>query len=248
MRLDLVLPAHDEERRIGPTLERYRAAFPDGSTRFVVALDGCRDGTAGVVGAHAADDHRVVLHEFPKLGKGGVLMEAFRRCDAEVVGFVDADGATPPADLRRLVDAVAGGRADLAIASRRHPAAVTPARRALARRLTSSGFAATTRTLFGLPYADTQCGAKVLARRVVDAALPLLSSRDFLIDVDLLVVADRLGFRTLELPAIWIDRSGSKLHAVADGKRMLASALRLWLHHRVLPLPTDDTRDVVGAA
>ena len=39
------------------------------------------------------------LHEFPKLGKGGVLMETFRRCDADLVGFVDADCATPPAEL-----------------------------------------------------------------------------------------------------------------------------------------------------
>lgn len=242
MRLDLVFPAHDEERRIGATLDRYRAALSDPEVRFVVALDGCRDRTADVVRRHAAADSRVVCLELPKLGKGGVLIEAFRRCDADIVGFVDADGATPPADLDRLVAEVATGGADLAVACRRHPAAVTPGRRPLARRATSAGFAAVARALFRLPVADTQCGAKVATRALLDTALPLLSSRDFLFDVDLLVVADRLGFRTAEVPAIWLDQRGSKVRAGSDARRMLLSAARLWLHHRVLPLPEPTAR------
>jgi hypothetical protein len=51
-----------------------------------------------------AADRRVMLHEYPKLGTGGVLIETFRRCDADLVGFVDADGATRvrPADTGGL--------------------------------------------------------------------------------------------------------------------------------------------------
>lgn len=237
MRLDLVFPAHDEERRIGSTLERYRATLIDPEVRFVVALDGCRDRTADVVRHQASTDPRVTAVDLPKLGKGGVLLEAFRRCDGDLVGFVDADGATPPSDVRRLAELVASGTADLAIDSRRHPAAVTPGRRQPARRLTSAGFALLTRTLFHLPVGDTQCGAKVIGRPVLDAALPVLSARDFLFDVDLLLVAHRLGFTIAEVPAIWVDQAGSKLRAGRDARRMLLSACRLWLHHRVLPLP-----------
>ena len=102
MSLDIVIPAHDEEARIERTLLAYRAGFPQDDVRFHIALDGCVDTTADIVRAHAADDSRVVLHEFPKLGKGGVLMETFRRCDAELVGFVDADCATPPGELARM--------------------------------------------------------------------------------------------------------------------------------------------------
>ena len=235
LRLDIVIPAYNEEERIGSTLAAYRRGCADPGTTFVVALDGCGDATASVVRLHAEEDPRVRLIEFPKLGKGGVLMEAFRRCSGELIGFVDADCATPPEEFMRLVDVVR--HADVAIASRRHPAAVLPVRRPLARRLTSAGFALGTRRLFGLSVLDTQCGAKVLRREVVERAVPLMSSRDFLFDVDLLVVARALGYRIAEVPTVWIDQAGSRVDTLADARRMAISSLRLWLHHRVLPVP-----------
>jgi hypothetical protein len=164
-------------------------------------------------------------------------MEAFRECDADLVGFVDADGATPPSEMLRLVEAA--GDCDGAIASRRHPASVLPARRGLAREVTSAGFAFGVRRLFDLPYEDTQCGAKVFRREAMERILPLVSSRDFLFDVDVLLVAQRLGCRIATVPTIWIDREGSRLRAASDSKRMAASAMRLWLHHRVIPVEVE---------
>lgn len=237
MRLDIVIPAHNEEERIGPMLDAYRARCSDPEARFVVALDRCRDRTEEIVRGHREVDRRVEIVHYPKLGKGGVLMEAFRRCDGDYVGFVDADCATPPSEFVRLAEIAAkADGADGAIAGRRHPAAILPARRPLVRRIASAGFAFGIRRLFRLPYGDTQCGAKVLRRDVVEKALPLMSSRDFLFDVDLLIVARRLGYRIVEVPTIWIDQAGSRLRARSDTLRMAASALRLWLHHRVIPV------------
>ena len=234
MSLDIVIPAHNEETRIARTLRAYRRGFPQSDVRFRVALDGCDDHTSDVVRRQAAEDPRVLIHEFPKLGKGGVLMETFRRCDAELVAFVDADCATPPAELERLT--LLAEEADGVIASRRLPASFTPCARRRGRSLTSSGFAWGVRHLFHLPYADTQCGAKVIHRRVAERVVPLMSSRDFLFDVDLLLVARRLGFEVVEVPTVWIDQQGSKLNAAHDASRMLKSALRLWIHHRTLPV------------
>ena len=234
MSLDIVIPAHDEEARIARTLQSYRAGFPDDDVSFHVALDGCTDRTADVVLDQAAQDPRVTVHQFPKLGKGGVLMETFRRCRADLVAFVDADGATPPAELARMT--VTAGSADGVIASRRLPASFTPRTRQLRRAVTSRGFAWWIRRLFHLPYADTQCGAKVLHRRVAEQVVPFLSSRDFLFDVDLLVVARRLGFDVVEVPTVWLDQPGSKMHPRHDAARMMTSALRLWFHHRTMPV------------
>jgi Glycosyl transferase family 2 len=93
--LDIVVPAYNEEHRIDRMLQAYRASFTGGDVRFLTALDRCSDGTADVVRRHAAEDSRVELHEYPKLGKGGVIMETFRRCAADFLAFVDADCATP---------------------------------------------------------------------------------------------------------------------------------------------------------
>jgi glycosyltransferase involved in cell wall biosynthesis len=230
LRLDIVMPAHNEEARIGRTLSAYRDACPDPETRFLVAMDDCRDRTRQVVREHAEQDDRVELFEYPKLGKGGVIAETFRRADGDVVGFVDADGATPPHELLRLVAATE--HADGAIASRRHPAALLPARRPLARRLTSAGFSLAVRRMIGLPYRDTQCGAKVLRREVVEDVLPRLRARDLLFDVDLLASAGEAGYRIVEVPTIWIDQEGSRVSAVGDSGRMGASLLRLWVQRR----------------
>ena len=235
MGIDLVIPAHNEERRIDRTLRAYRAGVRDPSTRILVALDCCTDRTAEVVDAHAQIDSRIEVFRYPKLGKGGVLMESFRKCDADLIGFVDADCATPPAEFLRLVHLAC--RADGAIATRSHPASVLPVQRSLGRRIDSWVFSALMRALFGLPFSDTQCGAKVLRRSVVQDVVPLLSSRDFLFDVDLLVTANRLGYRIVEVPTVWCDQAGSHLSATGDARRMVLSSMRLWLHQRVLPLP-----------
>jgi glycosyltransferase involved in cell wall biosynthesis len=228
VRLDIVIPAHNEEHRIGRMLTAYRAGCPDPGTRFVVALDDCTDRTADVVRRHQREDRRVEMREFPKLGKGGVITESFRRSTADLVGFVDADGATPPAELLRLVDVAAHADADGAIASRNHPASVLPATRPLTRRITSAGFAFGVRRLLGLPYRDTQCGAKVLRGDVARDVVARTTTRDLLFDVDLLVTARERGHRVVEVPTVWVDQEGSRVDPVADTRRMGASLLRLW--------------------
>jgi glycosyltransferase involved in cell wall biosynthesis len=233
VRLDIVMPAHNEEDRIDRTLRAYRAACPDDGVRFLVALDSCTDHTPEIVAAHARDDDRVLSFDYPKIGKGGVIAETFARADAELIAFVDADGATPPRELLRLADAAR--HVDGAIASRRHPAALLPARRPLAREITSAGFAGSVRMLMGLPYRDTQCGAKVLRRHVVRDVLPRLAARDLLFDVDLLAAAGERGWHIVEVPTVWIDQAGSRVNTVADSRRMGTSLVRLWLRRRLRP-------------
>lgn len=230
MRLDIVIPAHNEEHRIGRTLHAYRSGCVDRGTRFLVALDACTDRTAQIVAAHRAQDDRVHLHEYPKLGKGGVIAETFRRSDADFVGFVDADCATPPAELLRLVETTAdeAGGVDGAIASRRHAASVLPAGRSLMRRLTSAGFAFGVRRLVKLPYSDTQCGAKVLRRRTAQAVVARVSETDLLFDVALLLAARDAGHNVVEVPTVWIDQAGSRVAPIADTRKMGTSLLRLW--------------------
>jgi len=226
LRLDIVIPAHNEEHRIDRTLTAYRTVCGGRHVRFHVALDGCTDGTAAIVGRHQAEDDRVSLHEYPKLGKGGVIAETFRRSDADVLGFVDADCATPPSEMLRLADVAAhsGG----AIASRHHPASVLPRSRSRVRRATSAGFAFGVRRLLGLGYRDTQCGAKVLRRDALDRILPRIEAQDLLFDVELLLAARETGQEIVEVPTVWIDQDGSRVDPVADTRRMSLSLFRLW--------------------
>jgi glycosyltransferase involved in cell wall biosynthesis len=226
LRLDIVIPAHNEEHRIDRTLTAYRTVCGGRNVRFQVALDGCTDSTAEIVDAHSGEDDRVHLHEYPKLGKGGVIAETFRRSDADVLGFVDADCATPPAEMLRLADVAR--RSGGAIASRHHPASVLPRSRSRLRRATSAGFAFGVRQLLGLSYRDTQCGAKVLRRDAAERILPRIEAKDLLFDVELLLAARETGQEVVEVPTVWIDQEGSRVDPVADTRKMSVSLFRLW--------------------
>lgn len=236
MTLEIVIPAHNEQHRIGRTLGAYSNDLIGDDLRITVALDDCTDQTRLVVDQHAMRDHRVRAVEYPRLGKGGVINEAFRRSDADVIAFVDADCSTPPAEVELLAETLRVTGADLAIASRWHPASVLPKPRSLGRRVASAGFARAVRTVFGLPFHDTQCGAKVITHQAAERIMPLVSSRDFVFDVDMLVTARALGLTVAEAPTVWIDREGSRVQVLRDTARMAASLGRLWLHHRVVPV------------
>lgn len=233
--LDIIIPAHNEAHRIGPTLDAYRRGLAHPGVRFIVALDECEDATADVVRRHADADPRVELHAFPKLGKGGVIREAFLWCRGEMVAFVDADGSTMPDQLARLVQAAR--RADAAIASRRLPASIVRGR-TVSRRAASAMFGWLVRRLFGLPYRDTQCGAKVFRSEVIERLLPRVTTGDLLFDVDLLLQARELGCRIVEVPTIWVARPGSKVGLLRDLVDVVGSLSRLWRRQReLLPSP-----------
>jgi glycosyltransferase involved in cell wall biosynthesis len=230
LRLDIVIPAHNEEHRISRTLTAYRTVCADSEVRFRVALDGCTDATRDIVAHHREQDPRVEMREYPKLGKGGVIAEALRESDADVLGFVDADCATPPSEMLRLAEVAE--RSGGAIASRHHPASVLPRARSRVRRATSAGFAFGVRQLLGLSYHDTQCGAKVLRRDAADRILPRVEARDLLFDVELLLAAHEAGQEIVEVPTVWIDQDGSRVDPVADTRKMSVSLFRMWANGR----------------
>src|SRR5262245_43440031 len=123
----LLIPAYNEEQRIEPTLRQYAQFFRQhypGKFQLVVVLNGCRDNTLGVVTRVAADFPEIGALNFPDpIGKGGALIEGLKLApSADLIGYVDADGATAPEALRDLVHLTS--QADCVIGSRWLPGAV----------------------------------------------------------------------------------------------------------------------------
>lgn len=231
----LLIPAYNEELRLAPVLDRYAEHFYrhyPGRVRIVVVLNGCRDNTLGVVRA-AEQKYLSVSHmEFPAaIGKGGALIEGLKLAPlADLIGYVDADGATPPAALLDLVTAVAADRGDCAVASRWLPGAKITHAQPQMRRFASRLFHAVVELLFGMGVRDTQCGAKVMRRRAVEAVHGQLRLADLAFDVNLLFSLKRAGFSLLEIPTEWKDQSGSKVvFTWKTSLNMLLSLVRLRL-------------------
>jgi glycosyltransferase involved in cell wall biosynthesis len=228
----LLIPAYNEEHRIGPVLREYARYFREhyqGKFQIVVVLNGCRDNTLGVVQGVAADYPNISAIEFPAaIGKGGALIEGLRLApQGDFIGYVDADGSTPPRAFHDLVKRL--GEADCVIASRWLPGAVLHQAQTSQRRFASRVFHFIVQMLFWMNIRDTQCGAKVMRREAVEKIHPSLRIADMAFDINLLYSLHRAGYRILEVPTEWTDQIGSKVTLGRTSLTMLLSAIRIRL-------------------
>ena len=168
----LLIPAYNEEHRIEPVLRDYAQFFEknySGKFQLVVVLNGCTDDTLGVVRRVAAEFPAILRAlEFKEpIGKGGALIEGLKLAAfGDLIGYVDADGATPPRAFLDLVRHI--GDADCVVGSRWLPDSVIHQSQTGDRRFASRVFHAIVQLLFRLNIHDTQCGAKVMKREVVE--------------------------------------------------------------------------------
>jgi dolichyl-phosphate beta-glucosyltransferase len=256
--LTIVLPAYNEEARLGPALdelfgylkrqgERGRDGAPGSATlpadvRVLVVDDGSTDGTAALVRARpeaveppGAGTAPLALRSMPHGGKGAAVRAGMLAAVTDVVVFADADMATPPDQFPLLVEALA--EHDVALGSRIQPdgsdmrASQPPYRRLLGRmfHLLASAWAVG-------PVQDTQCGFKGFTR---DAAHDLFARQaitSIVFDVELIYLARRRGYRIAVVPIRWADRRGSRMH---PGPRLALQValdlLRARLLHRQVP-------------
>jgi glycosyltransferase involved in cell wall biosynthesis len=228
----LLIPAYNEERRIEPVLREYAAylrASYSGEFEIVVVLNGCRDHTLAVVQKAAADFPEIRFLEFVEpIGKGGALIEGLKLAPrADVIGYVDADGATPPRAFHDLVRRI--GEADCVIGSRWIEGAVLHQSQSQKRQFASRVFHGIVQFFFRMNIRDTQCGAKVIRRAAVEAIHSSLRIADMAFDINLLYSLKRAGFSVLEVPTEWTDKVGSKVTLGKTSLAMFLSVVRLRL-------------------
>ena len=230
----VLIPAYNEETRIEPVLRDFARYFQtnyQGKFSLVVVLNGCRDNTLAVVERVALDFSSIRAENFPDpIGKGGALIEGLRLAPAaDVIGYVDADGASPPRALHALVKLTS--EADCVIGSRWLPGAVLYQAQTRLRRFTSRCFHVIVEILFRMHIKDTQCPCKVIRRSAVEAIYSSLRIADLAFDVNLLVSLKRAGFSILEVPTEWTDKIGSKVTAslFRSSLTMFLSVVRIWL-------------------
>ena len=241
----LLIPAYNEESRIEPVLRDYAEYFGQnypGPFRIVVVLNGCRDNTMGVVQRAAREAPVISALEFPDpIGKGGALIEGLKLApECDLIGYVDADGATPPRAFHELVKLIP--KVDCVIGSRWLPGAVLHQEQTRRRQFASRGFHLIIQLLFWMNIRDTQCGAKVMRSAAVQKIHPSLRIADMAFDINLLYSLKRAGYRILEVPTEWTDRIGSKVTLLRTSLVMALSAFRIrliywpWLYWLLRPL------------
>ena len=222
-RWSVVIPAYNEAFRLPAYLKEVQAYFEgrDEPYEVVVVDDGSRDGTAERVREVAAGRASVRVHSLARnRGKGHAVRAGMERAIGSLRLMADADGATPIAEVARLEAEVVAG-ADLAVGSRvlADPSVVRRVR--VHRKLSGHVFNFLVRRLGVGSVVDTQCGFKLFRGEVAEVLFPLVATDGFGFDVELLMLAERRGYRIAEVPVNWADQPGSKVVVLREGPRML---------------------------
>jgi len=231
MKLSIIIPAHNEADRIEKTLTHYVDFFQEQNIdhEFVVVLNGCTDNTLSVV-QNVQKKYPNIKHiNLKEAGKGLAVATGFAdalKRDNDLIGFVDADMATRPQHFCELVQHVNkknGG----AIASRyMRESQISPKRPWIKEWGRIVGYNPLVRLLFGLPYKDFQCGAKLFRRDVIEAIVPQLTMKQWAFDVQLLHLCKQHGFAIAEVPTVWQDQTGSKF-SIKAGIKMFGALAKL---------------------
>jgi glycosyltransferase involved in cell wall biosynthesis len=241
----LLIPAYNEEDRIEPVLRDYAKFFQEqyhGKFQLVVVLNGCRDNTLGVVQKVAEEFPSVSWLEFKEpIHKGGALIEGLKLAPmGDLIGYVDADGATGPRAYLDLIRHIGGY--DAVIGSRWLPGAVLHQQQSGKRQFASRVFHLIVQMLFWMNIRDTQCGAKVIRREAIEKIHPKLRIADMAFDINLLYSLKKAGYKILEFPTEWTDKVGSKVVLGNTSLSMLLSVIRIrlmywpWVYRWLGPL------------
>ncbi len=219
----VVIPAYDEAARLPAYLRQVLAFFEQRGDPFEILVvdDGSRDSTAERVREFQRSTDRVRLISLPEnRGKGYAVRTGMVNASGAFRLFTDADGATPIAEVSRLEAAVQAG-ADIAVGSRvlEDPSVVIQTRRH--RKAAGQCFNWIVRVLGVSAVADTQCGFKLFRGSAADDLFRTLRTDGFGFDVELVLLAQRRGYRIAEVPINWADQPGSKLGVATDAPRML---------------------------
>ena len=227
-RWSVVIPAFNEAGRLPPYLNEIVAYFESRQEPYEVLVvdDGSTDGTIDVVAAIARAHPAVrVLRNERNQGKGAAVRRGMLAAGGRCRLFTDADGATPIVELKRLEAALAAG-ADVAIGSR---AVADPGVSVVARphRVLAGRFFSWIVRRLGLPgIVDSQCGFKVFSGDVAGDLFGRLRTRGFGFDVELLLTAQRAGYRVAEVAVNWTHQPGGKVRVLGDGPGMLWQIVR----------------------
>ena len=269
--LQVVLPAYNEEERLGSALdelfgylrrrgERAREGVPGSgelpeSIRILVVDDGSTDGTVALVRARAETAERVPLPdgttgplldvlEVAHGGKGAAVRAGMLAADADLIVFADADMATPPDELVPLVHALE--EADVALGSRIQPDGSDMRKsQPLWRRALGKTFHLLASIWVVGPVQDTQCGFKGFRRAAAHDVFARQRILSIVFDVELIFLARRRGYRLGVVPIRWSDRRGSRMKARPGlALRVAWDLFRIPLLHRRVGRATTAVRDV----
>ncbi len=230
--LSIIVPAYNEEARLGRTLSQIREYFgrdprDANALEIIVVDDGSTDGTVRIAQEWARtapqSGFRLLSNERNR-GKGYSVRRGLLEARGRIALFTDADLSAPVEESEKLLSAIVAGK-DIAIGSRAIDRSLISAHQSVFRETAGIIFNALVRIFTGLPLHDTQCGFKAFVREPCRIIFEQQRIEGFGFDPEILFLARRHGLRTAEVPVRWAHDPGTKVHVVRDSILMFGDLM-----------------------
>jgi glycosyltransferase involved in cell wall biosynthesis len=231
--LSIVIPAYNEEERLGKTLAETFAYLTEQeyTSEIIVVDDGSRDRTVEVANSfqpHSnAKTKLIVLKNPGNRGKGYAVRNGMLHASGEIQLFFDADLATPLDQIPKVLRPILDGKYDVVFGSRALSEAVIEVEQSFLRQLRGRGGNLLIRLLTGMDIKDTQCGFKAFRRQAAQSIFPLQQIDGFGFDPEVLFIANKQGWRWKELPVVWRHIEGSKVTMLSASVNVFLEVLKI---------------------
>lgn len=230
--LSLVVPAYNEEERLGETLAEIDA-WSRPSLEVVIVDDGSSDRTATLARDWMRGRRGRVVASPENRGKGHAVRTGALAASGRWVLVSDADLSTPLDQYDRLADAARDRDLDMAIGSRAVRGAHVEVHQNALRERSGKLFNTLVRWSTGLPFRDTQCGFKLMDLARLRPLLEMMQVDGFAWDVELLYLCHRFKLAVAEVPVVWRNDPYTRVRPWRDGPRALADiAAMRWRFRR----------------
>ncbi|MBN1901811.1 glycosyltransferase family 2 protein [Candidatus Sumerlaeota bacterium] len=226
--LSIVIPAYNEEKRIGTTLGKILEFLKtkDFSWEILIVDDGCRDRTIEMAADILKGTSYRILKNPRNMGKGATIRAGMLAARGEIRLFTDADLSTPIEELDKLMIPIKDGF-DVTFGSRAMKGSKLLVRQPIHREMMGRVFNILVQILHLPGVKDTQCGFKMFTAGAADAIFQRQKMKGFCFDVEILVLARKMGYRIKEVPVSWIDSPQSKVSPLKDSLKMLWDLVKL---------------------
>lgn len=233
--LSIIIPAFNEEKRLGATLARIRGYFATrapavAGLEILVVDDGSSDATVRVVrdSARSVPCLRVLSNPGNR-GKGYSVRRGMLEARGRLALFTDADLSSPIEECERLLAAIASGN-DVAIGSRAIDRSLITVHQSRFREVAGIVFNRLVRIVTKLDIEDTQCGFKAFRLPQCRVIFEQQRIDGFGFDPEILFLAHRHGLRIAEVPVSWAHHPATKVHVYRDSLLMFLDLLRVRLN------------------
>lgn len=228
--VNIVIPVYNEEKdlatSVGTLREYLRDHLSDFFWRITIADNASKDKTLAIAKNLSQKFAEVSYVHLPLKGRGRAVKYVWASDNADIETYMDVDLSSDLKHFPPLVRALTRGY-DIAIGTRNTSGSRVYGR-SLLRTITSKVYILLIKLFFWVHFSDAQCGFKAVTRRVVRDIIPRVKDNAWFFDTELLVVAEKSGYRIYEEPVTWIDNPGSTVRVMKTAQGDLAGLWRLF--------------------